>query len=166
MYCWNNQIAHCIKSYMPLHRVKKFKCLFTVNCWSMPSVTVAVLTGLITIFRKKSWVISLSAEHSRGLLFSVLCGNGWANCPDYHFQYQKLVWLAVEIAHCPMYVAVAALIALSSSLEWNGYQQRKQQLYNGQFLTALNCTPKCTNGWLWLNITLVIWNKHNRQFIQ
>ena len=151
---------------MPLHRVKKLKCLFTVNCWSMPSVTVAVLTGLITIFRKKSWVISLSAEHSRGLLFSVLCGNGWANCPDYHFQYQKLVWLAVEIAHCPMYVAVAALIALSSSLEWNGYQQRKQQLYNGQFLTALNCTPKCTSGWLWLNITLVIWSKHNRQFIQ
>ena len=48
---------------------KKIKCLYTVDCCSMPSFAVAVPNGLITIFRnKKSQVICLSTEHSSGLV--------------------------------------------------------------------------------------------------
>ena len=97
-------------------RVEKIKCLSTVNCFSMPSVTVAVLTGLITIFRKNSVIFSPqnTVGDSCALPYVAMAG---PTALITIFSNRKSVWSAVEVAHCPMYVAVAALITLTSSLE-------------------------------------------------
>ena len=92
----------------------------------MPSVTVAVLTGLITIFRKNS--VIFSPQNTVGDCCSVPYG---PTALITIFSIQKSVWLAVEIAHCPMYVAVAALITLQVCSEM--VSSRENNSYSGQF---------------------------------